>query len=145
MRYQSGTNYAVWDGKDDSGNTVSSGTNYQIKLIYHNVQYVWQGMVGNTSKAQSGPNVYHSYNRIHDLAIGGNIAYYAVGYNEGEDLFHQFTVGAPQVPSQVPFDYDASDVNSVHVLRDERRRALLLGQGLRRHERLRHLRHRDQQ
>jgi len=101
VQYQAGTNYGVWDGNDDSGNAVPSGSNYQIKLIYHNVQYVWDGTVGNTSAAQSGPNVYRSNGNILDMAIAGGNAYYAVGYNELSNPFHSFAVGSPQVSNQL--------------------------------------------
>ena len=110
IQYQAGTNYGVWDGNNDSGTAVPAGSNYEIKLIYHNVQYVFQGMVGNTSTNQSGSNVYHSFGKIHDMTVSGSAAYYTVGYNEAGNPFHTFTVGTPQVPSEVQPGF--SDVNA---------------------------------
>jgi len=78
IQYQQGTNYGVWDGNNDSGTAVPTGSNYEIKLIYHNVQYVFQGMVGNTSASQSGVNVYHSFGKIYDMSIAGSAAYYTL-------------------------------------------------------------------
>ncbi len=101
VQYPAGTSYGVWDGNDDNGNPVATGTSYQIKMIYHNVAYVWEGMIGNTSASQTGANVYHSFQPMQDMAIVGTQAFYSVGYNEGQDPFHQFTVGAPQVPSEI--------------------------------------------
>ena len=109
VRYQAGTNYGVWDGKDDSGKTLASGTNYTIKMIYHNVQYTWDGVIGNTSANSAGTHVWHAFGKVHDMAIGNGYAYYTVGYNELESNFHQFTVGTPQVPSQINFGYDWGD------------------------------------
>jgi hypothetical protein len=111
VQYNAGTSYGVWDGKDDSGTPVAAGSPYQVKMIYHNVQYIWEGMVGNTSAAQSGPDVYHSFLPIMDMAVGGNTVYSAVGYNENGNPLHYFTVGSPQVPiGMVGPNY--SDVNS---------------------------------
>jgi hypothetical protein len=107
VQYQAGLNYGVWDGNDDSGNPLAKGTNYQIKLIYHNVQYIWQGMVGNTSTATSGGNVYHSFDLIHDMSFTGNATaatgYYTLSYNENGAVFHSFPMGSPQVPSGLNF------------------------------------------
>jgi hypothetical protein len=101
VQYAQGVNYGGWDGKDDNGNAVATGSNYQIKLIYHNVQYIWNGTVGNSSTAQSGLQVYHSYVPMFDMAIAGGNAYYSVGYNELENVLHTFAVGNPQAPSQI--------------------------------------------
>ncbi len=114
IRYQQGTNYAAWDGKDDSGNAVPSGTNYQIKLINHNVNYVWDGVVGNTSAPTTGNNIlgsnlFHAFEQMHDMSISGNTVFYSVGYNELQSPFHSFQVGTAQVPSSFIFGYDLSD------------------------------------
>jgi hypothetical protein len=110
VRYQAGTNYGVWDGKNDAGTALPTGTNYKIKLIYHNVQYIFQGMIGNTSAAQRGPNLYHSFGKIHDLSLSGNAIFYSIGYNELECPYHFFAVGSPQVPKEVNFGYGLTDV-----------------------------------
>jgi hypothetical protein len=101
VKYQQGMNYGVWDGKDDSGNVLPSGSSYQIKMIYHNVQYVWDGTIGNTSLNQSGPNVYRNFIQPMGMAIAGGKAFYAIGYNELQNVFHYFNVGAPQVPYEL--------------------------------------------
>ena len=112
VQYQAGTNYGVWDGNDDNGNAVATGTNYQIKLIYHNVQYIWQGMIGNTAASQSGPNVFRSFAKIHDMAFAGNAAYYTVSYNELECPFHTFAIGSPQVSIDDNLGYAFTDCYS---------------------------------
>jgi hypothetical protein len=118
VQYQAGMNYGVWDGNDDSGNPLAPGTNYQIKLIYHNVQYVWNGIVGNTSANQSGANVYRSFLPIEDMSIAGGAAYYSVGYNENENPFHNFTVGQPQVSNEVSFGYTNPGAGMIFVATD---------------------------
>jgi hypothetical protein len=111
QQFQQGTNYGSWDGNDDNGNAVATGTSYKIKLIYHNVQYVFEGMVGNTSASQSGVNVYHNFAKMVDMAIGGGNAYFTVGYNEGTNPYHYFALGTPQVPVNM-IATGFSDVNS---------------------------------
>jgi hypothetical protein len=105
QQFNSGMNYGAWDGKDDSGNAVATGTSYQIKMIYHNVQYVWDGTVGNTSTNESGACVYRGYLAMSDMSIAGGRAYYAQGYNELQNSFHYFTVGTPQVANQIQPGY----------------------------------------
>lgn len=99
IRYPQGVNDGAWDGKDDGGNAVATDGDYRIKLIYHNVQYVWEGMIGNTSASQSGANVYHAFGKIHDMSVSGSTAFHAVGYNEQQNPFNTFTVGNPQAPA----------------------------------------------
>jgi hypothetical protein len=101
VQYAAGMNYGVWDGKDESGKALPTGTNYQIKLIYHNVQYVWQGMVGNTSATEVGRDVYRSFEKIHDMTFTGTMGYYSVGYNENAATYHQFVASTPQIPLEV--------------------------------------------
>jgi hypothetical protein len=110
IQYQQGTSYGVWDGNDDNGNPVATGSNYQIKLIYHNVQYVWEGTIGNTSANQSGAQVYRSFLNPEDMSVSGGQAFYTVGYNENQDPFHSFVVGSPQVPNETSPGF--ADVNS---------------------------------
>ena len=51
--YAPGTYSAVWDGLDDHSNAVPAGV-YQVKLLQHNTEYAWDGVIGNTSEAISG-------------------------------------------------------------------------------------------
>lgn len=94
VRYDNGTHKARWDGLDDEGKLVPVG-DYQIKLLYHNMKYVWDGAIGNTSSAQSGPTVHHAYYPMHDLTITKTTAFYVTGYNEGKFDFHRFDTSNP--------------------------------------------------
>ena len=118
IQYLQGTNYGVWDGNDDSGKPLPAGTPYKIKLIHHNVQYVWQGIVGNTSASQTGTNVYRGYLFMEDMTIAGNTAYYTLGYNENENPFHSFVVGQPQVPSEIQYGYSNAFSSMNYVTSD---------------------------
>lgn len=93
--YSAGTNSAVWDGLDDYGNPVPSGQ-YQIKLLQHNTEYVWDGAIGNTSAEPSGPTVHRGFYPIRDMAISGTNGFYVSGYNEGMYAFRNFLTTDPQ-------------------------------------------------
>ena len=95
VKYDAGTHGASWDGLDDDGKTAPA-SNYQIKLLYHNMQYEWEGAIGNTSNAQSGATVHHGFYPMRDLAIADNNAFYTTGYNEGQFSFHRFDIKNPQ-------------------------------------------------
>lgn len=87
--YAAGTHTAAWDGKDDEGNAVPEGQ-YQIKVLYHNMQYVWEGAIGNTSLPQSGPRVFQGYLPIRDMTVTDTTMYYVTGFNEGQSNLHRF-------------------------------------------------------
>ena len=90
-----GTYSSVWDGLDDSGNTVSPGV-YQFKLLQHNTEYIWDGVIGNTSEQSSGPTVHMAFYPLQGMAIAGTNAFYVSGYNEGKYDFNRFSTTDPQ-------------------------------------------------
>lgn len=95
VRYLAGTNTAVWDGLDDNSNVMAAGT-YQIRVLQHNTEYVWEGPIGNTSSAMSGPTVHTGFYPMRDMAISGTNAFYVSGYNENNYDFRSFTTTNPQ-------------------------------------------------
>jgi hypothetical protein len=87
---------ASWDQRDDSGALVAPGA-YQIKVAHHQMQYVWEGVIGNTS-AQAGAAVLHKgYLEPTSLASAGGQMFYAVGYNEGQSGINGFALSNPQL------------------------------------------------
>jgi hypothetical protein len=93
--YSAGTYSNIWDGLDDNGNAAPAGT-YQIKVLQHNTEYVWDGAVGNTSAELSGPTVHTGFYPMRDMAIAGTNAFYVSGYNEGMYDFRNFSTTDPQ-------------------------------------------------
>jgi len=83
-----------WDGNDDNGAACPAGT-YSVKVLQHNVNYVWDGALGNSSDSLSGPSVHRGFYTMHSMAIWANIAFYVQGYNEGQYGFHTFLTSAP--------------------------------------------------
>ena len=47
-----GEHKEFWDGNLDSGKKAAPGT-YTIKLGYNNVEYQWEGLIGNTESSWS--------------------------------------------------------------------------------------------
>jgi len=103
--YAAGLNYNSWDGNDDFGNPIAAGT-YQIKVSYNNFAPVWQGVVGNTSSATSGNNVFRSTYPPTCLAAdptgGTGKMFYTVGYNENQPRCASFSLANPQVNLTLP-------------------------------------------
>ena len=98
VSYAPGLHTVVWDDKDDSGNTVS-GT-FTGKVLYHNMNYIWDGAIANSSQDQSGYNVHRGNYFVTDMAITGTSAMYASGNFEGPRDFTTFTTTAPRVVTQ---------------------------------------------
>jgi hypothetical protein len=90
-----------WDGRDDQGTAVAAG-DYDIKLIHHQLSYVWEGVVGNSSPVWGGPTVHNALLPPSSIAISGDRAYYAVDYNEQQDGLRGFLLKTPQIDTR-PF------------------------------------------
>ena len=96
VKYSTGTYKETWDGKDDMGKTVVE-KKFEIKVLSNNVQYEWEGAsIGNTSTALTGNTKHRLYEPIRGLAIVGNTAYVAGGYNEAWPAQYKFDLSTPQ-------------------------------------------------
>ena len=98
VSYAPGAQNYVWDDKDDAGNILTG--NYTIKVLHHNVNYIWDGAIGNTSQDQSGWGVHRIQNQISDIAITGTKAMYASTNFEGVRDYTTFDTTAPGVVTQ---------------------------------------------
>ena len=90
-----GPQSAYWNGLDDLGQIASDGE-YAIKVAAHNIQYVWEGVIGNTSAKINGPTVHSAYLPIQSMAFAGDVGFYVTGYNEGGMTQFRFDVKNPQ-------------------------------------------------
>jgi hypothetical protein len=96
IRFYAAGNYSTnWDGLDDYGNAVRPDV-YEFKLLQHNVEYIWDGALGNTSAQPSGPTVYQGFYAMQDMAIAGSNAFFVSGYNEGKYAFGSFSTASSQ-------------------------------------------------
>lgn len=122
-RHAAGSLRATWDGRDDDGNLASAAAPYRVRLLAHNVSYVWEGVIGNTSLERSGRQIHRAFEPVHDMAIDtqGN-AFYVVGYNEQQPGLHRFAIKEPQRRTSFPrddyqrvFRYVATDGERVYI------------------------------
>jgi hypothetical protein len=112
---RAGTYNGVWEGKDENSQPVPAGV-YTIKLIAYNVEYVWDGLVGNTSTSLSGPSHHAAQGFIQSMAVDGTNAFYALGEQEGFPPVRRLNTGSPQTATsvigpdaRVNFDHVATD------------------------------------
>jgi len=90
-----GTYAADWNGLDDNGILRPNGS-YQIRVLSNNVQYAWDGVVGNTSTNQTDPSLHHGLDIIHGMAVSGSTIYFVVSYNEQLTSSFKTSVANPQ-------------------------------------------------
>jgi hypothetical protein len=96
--YSAGTYTSTWDGKDDNGVTVTSAaTNFDVKIVTSNVKYQWQGVIGNSSRVQTGSGVHRGYYHcMRGLVFTNGYGYYCRGYAEGAPSIAKFNIADPQ-------------------------------------------------
>jgi hypothetical protein len=70
-----GTHQASWDGLDDDGIAAPTGAEYEIKVLAHNVDYRWDGVIGNTSENQTSPGQLDYPYFMQDFEVSGRRAY----------------------------------------------------------------------
>ena len=73
--YQAGTYSITWDGKDDLGNQMPIG-NYIVKVVSNNINYQWEGIIGNNSTSDTGATTHRYYGTIACMTEVGNYMYY---------------------------------------------------------------------
>ncbi|MDQ6763759.1 MAG: hypothetical protein M3015_14180 [Bacteroidota bacterium] len=97
--YAAGQYVEYWDGKDDYGNIISSpDATYDIKVLSSNVNYSWDGIIGNTSKFDTGYGVHRNvYTSMTGMAITGTTAYFCQGYSELNASIAKFNTNSPQI------------------------------------------------
>lgn len=94
VRYEAGCYTAQWDGLLDDG-TQAPLVNYSIKILTNNVNYTWEGVIGNTSKDKSGDHILKGEG-LEDMAIIGAKAFVATGYSEHAAAQKMFLTTDPQ-------------------------------------------------
>lgn len=102
---QAGTHTVYWDGTDDFDNELPDG-DYKTKVLSNNINYEWQGIIGNTSTNTIGVQRHFWTDRIWDLIVVGSEAYFVVGYTEGSPSQWVINTATPNVPGEIWTDAD---------------------------------------
>lgn len=114
-----GAHAASWDQRDDSGALLPAGQ-YTVKVAHHAMQYVWEGVIGNTSARAGAAVLHHSYRGPTSLASIPGGMLYAVGYNEAQSAINGFTLNDVQL-NQSPVRVISSFVSPDLVAADAQR------------------------
>ncbi len=96
-RLAAGRHARSWDLRRDDGQAVPAGA-AEVRLIHHDVQYRWDGVVGNSS-AQAGRMPHRSFLPPMSLAAHGGQLHIGLGYNEAQSALHGLRLDAPQRPA----------------------------------------------
>jgi len=118
--YSAGTFTEYWDSLDDYGQPIlTPNTSYQIKVLSNNVNYEWQGTIGNTSDNLTGVTKHRTYsNCMRGLAFGLTYGYMARGYSEGAPSINKFNISTPQQKIEI-FPDKTSNANTDFVCTDD--------------------------
>ena len=122
VRHAAGPHAATWDGSTDGGAAAAPGA-YTVKVLSSNVRYTWEGVVGNTSDAFTGPTLHHAEDIIYGMAISGTSIYIAAGYNEARSSTFKMSVANPQAKTNIlptPFAHGYTDAVTRFVATDGR-------------------------
>jgi WD40 repeat protein len=91
-----------WDQRDEAGKPIAPGT-YTIKLVFHNIQYTWEGVIGNSSAEYRHmwyPGLHKALNPAMSFAMNPEVVHFSAGYNEAGPHFHGFSPDSPQMNAQ---------------------------------------------
>jgi hypothetical protein len=111
VKYQAGTHEGTWDGLDGEGSLVADG-NYEVKMVSNNVQYAWEGVIGNSSTSKTGSSTWRGLWNITAMAIVGQYGYAGIGYTEGTCCYIKFNVSTPNTK----IDLHKNDGHSVRFI-----------------------------
>ncbi|MEP6502279.1 MAG: FlgD immunoglobulin-like domain containing protein [Betaproteobacteria bacterium] len=118
-RFEAGAHAATWDQRDDGGTLLASG-NYTVKVAHHDMQYVWEGAIGNTSARAGAAVLHHSYRGPTSFASIPGGMLYAVGYNEAQSAINGFRLDDTQL-NQSPVRIVSSFVSPDMIAADGQR------------------------
>lgn len=94
-----GSYTVTWDGTDSVGSSASSGS-YKAKVLISGVQYLWEGVIGNTSAGQTRTTIHSGLSPISSMVEIGPRKYFGYGYMEGRTCTYYYEAN-PQSRSQI--------------------------------------------
>ncbi|KPF49491.1 hypothetical protein D621_14785 [beta proteobacterium AAP51] len=96
-RLPPGRHVRRWDLQMDDGSPAPAAE-VTVRVMHHDVQYRWQGVVGNTS-ARAGQMPFRSFMPPASLAADGRQLHIGLGYNEGQSAVTGLNTEDPQRPA----------------------------------------------
>ena len=102
VRYDAGCYVGQWDGLLDDGTQAAYGS-YQVKVLSNNVQYTWEGVIGNSTK-----NHFRTYGGFGPFAFSTNNGYFGDSFAEGGVQTHWFDLKDIQTINNVDIGLSAT-------------------------------------
>lgn len=91
-----GTHTGYWAGDMDDGTPATGTPPFRARVLAHNVEYVWEGVIGNLSSSFTSSAVMVGLNNpVQSLSISGTNLWVSVGYNESKQTCAQFALSDP--------------------------------------------------
>lgn len=91
-----GTHRAYWAGDMDDGSPATGTPPFYAKVLSHNVEYVWEGVIGNLSSSFTSSAVMVGLNNpTQSAVIVGSDLWVSVGYNEALQCMAKFALSDP--------------------------------------------------
>lgn len=123
-RLEAGPHTLTWDNRTDSGfDMAEEGPGYEddegnfvpyryeLRLLKHKIDYVWEGVIGNTSASLAGSTeIFRSFKPPQSLAIAGDTLHFTVGFNEWNSGAHSLRLSDPQ-RHLFPLDWQENSAN----------------------------------
>jgi hypothetical protein len=98
--YTTGMHTQYWDGTSDDGELLTADS-FEVRVLSNNINYTWEGVIGNTSTASSGNTVHHAFQSMYGIAFAGTHAYYTTNYNEQQPPIFTFNTTTPQAKTSI--------------------------------------------
>lgn len=98
--FGSGNHWYRWDRLTDDSLLAPQG-DYQIKILSNNIKIDWEGVIGNTSAANTGDGIFRAIYPIQGITVAGEKVFYATGYNEQVTSTFAFEKSKPYSTTRV--------------------------------------------
>jgi hypothetical protein len=97
-----GKHKVKWDGLlDDGSGAINQINKYVLKVLSNNMEYQWEGIIGNTSDHTTGEDYHRGFSFMSGMSIIGTDLFYCCGYSEGNVVTKKSSVLKPQICSDI--------------------------------------------
>lgn len=114
LTQSAGQHTAYWAGDMDDGSVATGTPPFYARVIAHNVQYVWEGIIGNLAPNFTDSSVMVGLNNpVQSAVIAGTNLWVSVGYNEGNSTVSKFALSAPNTKIGSMLNDQGTSPNSI--------------------------------